>query len=92
VALVNKKMLIVWCHFRGISRFIPDVRGTNKIEMKQKNRENETKLKNGYEKRMKRNADKNKKASCGTLKIKVVIYNKSPIFRGFYLTALYWAD
>ena len=48
----------MWYHFRGISLFVPDVRGTNKIEMKQKSRENETKLKNGYEKRRKRNTDK----------------------------------
>jgi hypothetical protein len=26
----------MWCHFRGICLFIPDVRRTNKIEMKQK--------------------------------------------------------
>lgn len=55
----------MWCRFRGISRFILDVRETNKIEMKQKSRENETKLKNGYEKRRKRNADKRKKRLAG---------------------------
>jgi hypothetical protein len=54
-------MLIVWCRFRGICPFIPDVRRTNKIEMKQKSKENKTKLKNGYEKRILRNADKIKK-------------------------------
>jgi hypothetical protein len=47
--------------------------------MKQKSKENETKQKNGYGKRMKRNADKNKKISCGTLKIKVLIYKKRPL-------------
>lgn len=50
----------MWCRFRGISRFIPDVRKTNKIEMKQKSKENKTKLKNGYEKRILRNTDKTK--------------------------------
>ena len=70
----------MWCRFRGICPFIPDVRSTNKIEMKQKSRENETKLKNGYEKRRKRNAFKIKKASCGTLKIKVRKYNFISIF------------
>jgi hypothetical protein len=64
-------MLIVWCRFRAICPFIPDVRKTNKIEMKQKSRESETKQKNGYEKRMRRNADKIKNTSCWTLKIKV---------------------
>jgi hypothetical protein len=68
---MNKKMLIMWWRFWGISRFYLATPETNKIEMKQKSRENETKLKNGYGKRMKRNANKNKKASCGTLKIKV---------------------
>jgi hypothetical protein len=51
----------MWYRFRGICPFILDVRGTNKIEMKQKSRENETKQKNGYEKRMRRNADKVKR-------------------------------
>lgn len=48
-------MLIKWGNFRAICPFIPDVHGTNKIEMKQKSKENETKQKNGYEKRMRRN-------------------------------------
>jgi hypothetical protein len=53
--------------------------------MKQKSRENETKLKNGYEKRRKRNADRNKKSSCGTLNFKVKIYIKTLCNEGFII-------